>query len=233
MIGITIRFFFRRARRWAETRRGKEPAAVKATPEDKVQTNFTDPEAEIVKRSNKGFGYCCNAQAVVDSAHQIIVAAEVCIAANDKRQAVPMARAAVDNLAAAVIERPRDDQGQPLPIPNTADNGYYSAENVHGVEAVGLDPYFAVGRQKHNAPATAGLRNRLRYRSPLRLPWMGKVADAHPKETIANKLRTLRGRVLYAGASTSWNLSSAKSNRFAASASSSCEVWSWCPRNGN
>ena len=29
-----------------------------------------------MKRSNKGFDYCFNAQAVVDSAYQIIVAAE-------------------------------------------------------------------------------------------------------------------------------------------------------------
>jgi hypothetical protein len=189
-------------------RRGKEPAPVKVTPEDKAQTNFTDPEAKIMKRSNKGFDYCYNAQAVVDSAHQIIVAAEVCTAANDKRQAVPMAQAVVDNLAAAGIERPRDDQGQPLPIPNTADNGYYSEENVRGVEAVGLDPYFAVGRQKHNAPATAASAAEPAPVSvtaasavdpaPAASNSATAVADEHPKETMANKLRTLRGRVLYA-----------------------------------
>ena len=189
-------------------RRGKEPAPVKETPEDKAQTNFTDPEAKIMKRSNKGFDYCYNAQAVVDSAHQIIVAAEVCTAANDKRQAVPMAQAVVDNLAAAGIERPRDDQGQPLPIPNTADNGYYSEENVRGVEAVGLDPYFAAGRQKHNAPATAASAAEPAPVSatvasavdpaPAASNSATAVADEHPKETMANKLRTLRGRVLYA-----------------------------------
>ena len=35
-------------------RRGKEPAPVDATPEDKAQTNFTDPEAKVMKQSNKG-----------------------------------------------------------------------------------------------------------------------------------------------------------------------------------
>ena len=58
-------------------RRGKEPAPVDPTPEDKAQTNFTDPEAKIMKQSNKGFDYSYNAQAVVDGANQIIVAAEV------------------------------------------------------------------------------------------------------------------------------------------------------------
>jgi transposase len=58
-------------------RRGKEPAPVDPTPEAKAQTNFTDADAKIMKRSNKGFDYCYNAQATVDREHQIIVAAEV------------------------------------------------------------------------------------------------------------------------------------------------------------
>ena len=48
-----------------------------------------------MKQSNKGFDYSYNAQAVVDGANQIIVAAEVTRDANDKQQAVPMARAAL------------------------------------------------------------------------------------------------------------------------------------------
>ena len=74
---------------------GKEPAPIERTPEDKAQTNFTDPESKIMKQSNKGFDYSYNAQAVVDGANQIIVSAEVTRAANDKQQAVPMARAAL------------------------------------------------------------------------------------------------------------------------------------------
>ncbi len=132
-------------------RRGKAPAPVGPTPGDKAQTNFTDSDARI-----KGFDYCYNGQAAVDSANQIIVAAETTTDANGKRQAVPLAQAAMANLAAAGIERPRDEQGQPLPIPNTADTGYYSAENVQGVAAAGLDPYFAVGRDKHHASTLFG-----------------------------------------------------------------------------
>jgi transposase len=176
-------------------RRGKEPTPVDPTPEDKAQTNFTDPEAKIMKRSNKGFDYCYNAQAVVDSEHQIIVAAEVTAAANDKQQAVPLAQAAVDNLAVAAIERPRDDQGRPLPIPNTADNGYYSEENVRGVAAVGLDPYFAVGRQKHHAPATEAIAA---TETPVTASTSAAVADENPKAAMASKLRTPTGRALYA-----------------------------------
>src|SRR5207302_2529879 len=63
--------------------------------------NFTDPEAKIMKQSNKGFDYSYNAQAVVDGAEQIIVAAEVTNQANDKQKGVPMACAALDNLNTA------------------------------------------------------------------------------------------------------------------------------------
>jgi transposase len=179
-------------------RRGKAPAPVDPTPDAKAQTNFTDPEAKIMKRSNKGFDYCYNAQAVVDSEHQIIVAAETTAAANDKQQAVPLAQAAVANLAAAGIERPRDEQGQPRPIPNTADNGYYSEENVRGVAAAGLDPYFAVGREKPSAPASEASAA---IEAPAGTPCAAApvaATDENPKTAMAKKLRTATGRVLYA-----------------------------------
>jgi hypothetical protein len=187
-------------------RRGKEPAPVDPTPRDKAQTNFTDPDAKIMKRSNKGFDYCYNAQAVVDAENQIIVAAETTAAANDKQQAVPLAQAAMANLAAAGIERPRDEQGQPRPIPNTADSGYYSKENVRDVAAVGLDPYFAVGREKHHAQATGALvANEAPAASSAAAPAAAHdatapaaVADENPKAAMAKKLRTPTGRVLYA-----------------------------------
>ena len=184
-------------------RRGKEPAPVDPTPGDKAQTNFTDPDARIMKRSNKGFDYCYNAQAVVDGENQIIVAAEITAAANDKQQAVPMAQATMANLAAAAIQRPLDDQGQPRPIPNTADSGYYSKENVRDVAAAGLDPYFAVGREKHHAP-DAGPQQAT---AEAPAPPSGSTADStgsagaaeeNPKVAMAKKLRTATGRALYA-----------------------------------
>src|SRR5271166_4814173 len=90
------------------------------------------------------------AQAVVDSAEQIIVAAETTNAANDKEQAVPMAQAALDNLNAAGIEQPKAADGTPTPIPNTADTGYFSKEAVEELEKMGIDPHIATGRQKHH-----------------------------------------------------------------------------------
>jgi transposase len=166
-------------------RRGKQPAPIDPSPEAKAQTNFTDPEAKIMKQSNKGFDYSYNAQAVVDGAHQIIVAADVTCATNDKQQAVPMAQAALNNLDAAGIKRPTASDRTPIPIPNTADTGYFSAEAVAGLEQLGLDPYVAVERQKHHA---AAVTSETAEPSP----------EASVKEKMQSKLRTAPGKALYA-----------------------------------
>lgn len=169
-------------------RRGKEPAPVDATPEAKAQTNFTDPEAKIMKQSNKGFDYSFNAQAVVDGAEQIIVAASITTQTNDKQQAIPMAEAALANLAAAGIERPKDANGEPKPIPNTADTGYFSANAVTGLEKLRFDPHIATGRQKHHeAPLAAESAKSAE-----------STAAAKAKEKMQEKLRSAAGKALYA-----------------------------------
>ena len=204
--------------------RGRPPRPISETPNERAQTNFTDPTSRIMKVSNKGFDYCFNAQAMVDQAHQIIVAAETSDAANDKEQAVPLAEATLVNLEAAGIARPSiavetsaaspdpqpavplaegdpggiersgDDGPSPtadptavvaLQIPLSADNGYFSEDQVRGLEALGFDPHIATGRQKHNQsqPSEA----------------VGPPpAGATVKERMAHKLRTRAGRACYA-----------------------------------
>jgi transposase len=164
-------------------RRGKEPAPVNPTPEDKAQTNFTDAEAKIMKQANKGFDYSYNAQAVVDAEEQIIVAAEATNAANDKEQAVPLAKAALDNLKAAGIERPTAADG--TPIPNTADSGYFSEKAVGDLEAMGIDPHIAIGRQKH-------------HETPVPAEPAVPSTEASAKEKMKEKLGSASGKALYA-----------------------------------
>jgi transposase len=175
------------ARREAEGRRrcGKEPAPIDPTPEAEAQTNFTDPEAKIMKQSNKGFDYSYNAQAVVDGEHPIIVAPEVTRAANDKQQAVPMAQAALDNLEAAGIKRPVTADGAVMKIPNTADTGYFSEEAVAGLERLDIDPYIAVERQEHHEAAA----------EPESTAAKGA---ASVREKMRQKLASTNGKVLYA-----------------------------------
>ena len=89
-----------------------------AKPEAKAQRNFTDPESRIMKDSATGsFEQSYNAQIVVDSEAQIIVATSLTQAVNDKQQLVPMLTAVKENL------------GQ-LPEKATADAGYFSAAAV-------------------------------------------------------------------------------------------------------
>ena len=66
------------------SRRGKAPQPGRETPDDKAQSNFTDPELHIMRTNNKGGEYCGNAQASVDGTCQIILACDVTEASNDK-----------------------------------------------------------------------------------------------------------------------------------------------------
>jgi transposase len=196
------------AQRQAEGRKrhGREPAPVDPTPAPKAQTNFTDPEAKIMKTSNKGFDYCYNGQAIVDSKNQIIVAAELTNAANDKQQAVPLAAAALENLSAAGIALPRNDEGELQLIPNTADSGYFSESNVTELESLGFDPHIATGRQKHNTPradSAASTPSDSPQEPAQPTPKVATLKEPTPKEATAKeamaaKLRTDAGRKLYA-----------------------------------
>ena len=162
-------------------RRGKAPTPVEARPDDKAQSNFTDPELHIMRTNNKGWDYCGNAQASVDGACQIILACDVTEAANDKQQAEPVAQATLATLSQAGLERPKDAAGAVQAIPATLDNGYYSEAAVVALETLGFDPYMATGRQRHQSAQAAAPE----------LPATGQ-------ERMAVKIRTPAGKALYA-----------------------------------
>jgi transposase len=175
--------------RTGQKRRGREPGPIVDTPDDKAQTNFTDPELKIMKTNNKGWEYCGNAQAVVDGKAQLILACDVVPDSNDKQQAVPMAQQALANLEQAGIARPVDAAGHVVPIPNLLDSGYYSAAAVQGLAELDLDPYLATERQRHHAAAVP-------VTPAVDAP--GAAVEPTTKEKMAAKLRTAAGRALYA-----------------------------------
>src|SRR5216684_6410235 len=94
--------------RTGKPRRGKALKPVSESPDEKAQSNFTDPELHIMPTNNKGWDYCGNAQASVDAACQIIVSCDVTDASNDKQQAEPMGQATLSILGQAGIALPRD-----------------------------------------------------------------------------------------------------------------------------
>jgi hypothetical protein len=106
---------------------------VQDTPDDKAQSNLTDPELHIMRTNNKGWEYCGNAQASVEGACQMILACDVTEASNDKQQAEPVAQATLATLAQAGLEHPKDESGAIQAIPATLDNGYDSEAAVEAL----------------------------------------------------------------------------------------------------
>ena len=146
------------------------PDPEKAIPGPKAQRNFTDPESRIMKDgATKSFVQAYNAQAAVDGAAQIIVAADITQEANDKQQLVPLLTAVVANCGAA-------------PTAASADSGYFSAAAVTAPEVAAIDLYVPPDRQQHgDAPA------------PAPLPDDGTVIGA-----MRAKVRSEAGHAIYA-----------------------------------
>lgn len=164
---------------------GPAPRALEGVPEDKAQSNFTDPESRIMKTSD-GYAQAYNAQAAVDAQSQIIVAQAVTDEQNDGAQLV----AIVDQIEANIGEKPQQ---------LSADTGYCSEENLAALENREIDAYVATGRQKHGTASATGheekrqgprataMREKLRaggYESPYRLrkqtvePVFGQIKEA-------------------------------------------------------
>ena len=169
----------RKERAQQEAERGRKfggrppqtPDPEQAKPAPKAQRNFTDPDSRIMKDgATKEFVQAYNAQAVVDSQAQVIVAAAVTQQANDKEQLVPML---------AQVKSMTGSQPQQA----TADAGYFSEKSVSDARLEGIDLLVAPDRQKHGEampcatgppPPQAGVAERMRH-----------------------KLRTAEGRAVY------------------------------------
>ena len=81
---------------------GKEHPGV---PDDKAQRNFTDAESRIMPApGGRDFQQAYNCPAVVDHAHQVIVAARATNQSSDKQQAAAMMQETIDNVGAVPRE---------------------------------------------------------------------------------------------------------------------------------
>lgn len=155
--------------------RGREPKVPnpeEARPEAEAQRNFTDPESRIMPDgANKGsFVQGYNAQAAVDSAAQVIVAADVTQETVDNHQLLPMLQQVEENLGRK-------------PEAASADTGYWSEANVTDRGVAGIDLHIATGRDKHEEVMA-------RASGP---PPHGATV----KEAMRHKLRTETGRAVY------------------------------------
>jgi len=115
---------------------GKPPKPPEPGPKPHDQVNLTDEESRIMPASGGGFLQAFNAQACVDIATLLIVAAHTTQQPNDKKQIEP-ALEALGNLP--------EELGQVNEL--LADTGYYSQANVEACEAAGINPLIAISRE--------------------------------------------------------------------------------------
>jgi transposase len=150
--------------------RGRPPQTPPGQPEPKAQENFTDPDSRIMVNGDKAFVQAYNAQAAVDEANQIIVGRALTNEANDKQQVKPL------------VEDVKANTGD-VPDKASADNGYFSQDNVQYLQGQGIDPYIPPSREKKldDAPPPRG-----------RIP-KGLSLEAR----MRRKLRTKAGRATY------------------------------------
>lgn len=157
--------------------RGREPQPPSATPAPKDQYNFTDPDSRIMKAGNgEHFEQAYNAQAAVDTASRLIVAARVTDAPNDKEQLAPTVQAVPAPVRAQVTAV-------------LADNGFYSAAAVAVVEANGGPTVYAAVEKTGHHRSVSDLEQRAEPPPP--------AAEAGPAEQMRYRLRTKAGRALY------------------------------------
>jgi len=147
-------------------------AAERATPKPKAQRNFTDPESRIMKTSDGSFHQCFNGQVAVDATAQVIVGLAMTNTAPDVGHLVEL----VDQVADRCDQAPRQV---------VADAGYWSETNAAELTERTIDAFIATGRLKHGQIIPPAPRGRI-------------PAAATPKERMARKLRTKKGRAVYA-----------------------------------
>jgi transposase len=156
---------------------GRPPAAPSGTVEDKEQINLTDEDSRIMPVAGGGFDQCYNAQAAVATGSLLIVANGLTQAANDKQQ------------LKALIDKLRDLPKQLGRVKRAlADSGYLSEANVEHCAAAKIEPLIAMKRERHNA------RWKERFAADPKAP----PASASVMEKMAHRLKTRRGKKLYA-----------------------------------
>jgi hypothetical protein len=163
-----------KARQTGRKPRGRAPKPPVPGPRPKDQYNFTDPDSRIMKNSsNDGFDQHYNAQAAVDQDSLLIVANGLSNHPVDTAEAIP-------TLSAVPAEL-----GKPKAA--AMDRNYFSPDNIQELEALGIDPYIATGREPHHRS----------WRTFFAEAPEPPPDDASPIVKMAYKLRTNIGQAIY------------------------------------
>ncbi len=161
-------------------------------PDDKAQSNFTDPESSIMKTSNEGFQQCYNAQVAVDAEQQLVVATDLTANASDQG-GLPVLLDAVKETFDAQPERV------------LADAGYCNERDLKDLEERGVDGYVAPGREGKQAatrdlekhPATGRMVEKLATPAGraayAERKWLSEAPNGWIKHVLGFRRFSLRG----------------------------------------
>lgn len=127
-------------------RRGRKPRdPATALPKETAQRGFTDPESRIMKSGTGEWVQGYNAQAAVDTDHQVIVACELTNMAADTPHFQPVMEQVMQNTGA-------------IPPQVCADAGYFSAANVESQLGPFTQPLIPPDRMGHGEEGDPGER---------------------------------------------------------------------------
>jgi len=181
--------------------RGKPYKRDFGVPEEKAQSNFTDPESRIMKTAD-GYQQCYNGQLAVDGDFQLIVANTLTANASDQGVMLGL----LDEVATALGAAPERV---------LADAGYRKEDDLQALESREIDAYVSIGREGTQAgeidgeryPATARMQQKLttadgkaRYRERKH---MVEAVNGWIKHVLGFRRFRIRG---YDGASGEWDL---------------------------
>ena len=155
--------------------RGPEPKPPEQTgPKDKDQYNFTDPESRIMKNcTNTGFDQHYNVQAAVDQGSMLVVGNTLSNHPVDTDEAIP-------TVDAIPVEIGRPDAA-------ALDRGYFAPRNIEALQARGIDPFIATGREAHHKS----------WQERFSLTPEPPADEASPIVKMAYKLQTEVGQAIY------------------------------------
>ena len=196
--------------------RAPQPPVPGARPHD--QYNFTDPDSRIMKNSpNAGFDQHYNAQVAVEQVSLLIVAPSLSNHPVDTAEAVPTILAIPTELG--------------RPEAAAMDRNYFSPATIKTLQAWGIEPYIATGREPHQhrwreffaqtpepPPTEASLRVKMAYQLQTKIGraiYRLRKCTVEPvigiiKEVLGFRQFSLRGLSAAAGEWTlvclAWNL---------------------------
>lgn len=164
-------------------RRGRPPKPPEDDPPPTRQSNLTDPDSALMRRSDAHeYRQAYNAQAVVCAeGSQLILAADVVATPAD-----------APGFAATILAM---EAGIGLPRTVLADTGFASGKAVAALEARGIEPLVAIGRTQPHRPYDFRPPPQPKTPRPITEPWrlamLAKLQTPDAKDLYARRKQTV------------------------------------------